>query len=142
MNFTIKKSDLIYKGKVFDIKVDKIEYNSGNEANREVVVHPGGAVVVGVTRENKIVMVKQHRYPMNKILIELPAGKLDKDEDPQMCAARELEEETGYRSNKMENLVAYLQRPVIHRKNFTFLLHWIWLKAIITVKKVRKRWSC
>jgi ADP-ribose diphosphatase len=111
MNYTIKKSDLIYKGKVFDIKVDKIKYNSGNEAYREVVLHPGGAVVVGVTNENKIVLVKQHRYPMNKILIELPAGKLDKDEDPQLCAARELEEETGYRSNKLEKLGSIFTTP-------------------------------
>ena len=111
MNYRIKKSDLIYKGKVFDIKVDKIEYDSGNKANREVVLHPGGAVVVGVTKGNKIVLVKQRRYPMNKILIELPAGKLDKDEDPRMCAARELEEETGYRSNKLEKLGSIFTTP-------------------------------
>ena len=111
MNYRIKQSELIYKGKVFDIKVDKIEYDSGNKANREVVLHPGGAVVVGVTKENKIVLVKQRRYPMNKILIELPAGKLDKDEDPRMCAARELEEETGYRSNKLEKLGSIFTTP-------------------------------
>ena len=111
MNYTIKKSDVLYKGKVFDLKVDEIEYNSGNKANREVILHPGGAVVVGVTKENKIVMVKQHRYPMNKILIELPAGKLDKDEDPQTCASRELEEETGYRSNKLEKLGSIYTTP-------------------------------
>jgi len=111
MNYRIKQSELIYKGNVFDIKVDKIEYDSGNKANREVVLHPGGAVVVGVTKENKIVLVKQRRYPMNKILIELPAGKLDKDEDPRMCAARELEEETGYRSNKLEKLGSIFTTP-------------------------------
>jgi len=111
MNYRIKQSELIYKGNVFDIKVDKIEYDSGNKANREVVLHPGGAVVVGVTKVNKIVLVKQRRYPMNKILIELPAGKLDKDEDPRMCAARELEEETGYRSNKLEKLGSIFTTP-------------------------------
>ena len=111
MNYIIKKSDLIYKGKVFNIKVDIIEYDSGNEANREVVLHPGGAVVVGVTKENKIVLVKQRRYPMNEILIELPAGKLDKDEDPRMCASRELEEETGYRSIKLEKLGSLYTTP-------------------------------
>jgi len=111
MNYTIKKSNLIYEGKVFDIKVDEIEYNSGNKANREVVVHPGGAVVVPVTKGNKIVMVKQNRYPMNQTLLEFPAGKLDKGEDPLTCAARELEEETGYRSNKLEKLGSIYTTP-------------------------------
>lgn len=111
MNYTIKKSKIIYEGKVFDIKVDEIEYDSGNSANREVVIHPGGAVVVPVTKENKIVMVAQYRYPMNKNLLELPAGKLDKGEDPLTCAARELEEETGYRSNKVEKLGSIYTTP-------------------------------
>jgi len=111
MNFTVKKSNLIFEGKVFDIKVDEIEYNSGNKAIREIVIHPGGAVVVPVTKENKIVMVTQHRFPMHKTLIELPAGKLDKGEDPPTCAARELKEETGYRSNKLEKLGSIYTTP-------------------------------
>ena len=76
MNYKIVKSEVIFRGKVFNTKVDQIEYDSGNKAVREVAEHPGGAVVVPVTTDGKIVMVTQHRYPMNEILLELPAGKL------------------------------------------------------------------
>ena len=105
MNFSVTKSEIIFRGKVFDVQVDEIEYNgSGNTARREVAVHPGGAVVVAVKNDGKIVMVTQYRYPSKEILLELPAGKLDKGEDPQVCATRELTEETGYTSNKISKL--------------------------------------
>ncbi len=104
MNFKLLKSNILYKGKVFDLKVDEIEYNSGNNSIREVAVHPGGAVIVPVTNDGKIVMVTQFRYPFQKELLELPAGKLDKGEDPYVCAVRELEEETGYRSGNVTKL--------------------------------------
>ncbi len=105
MNFSVTKSEIIFRGKVFDVQVDEIEYNgSGNKARREVAVHPGGAVVVAVKGDGKIVMVTQYRYPSKEVLLELPAGKLDKGEDPQVCATRELTEETGYTSNKISKL--------------------------------------
>jgi ADP-ribose pyrophosphatase len=111
MNYRIVKSDVIYSGKVFNIKVDQIEYNTGNKAVREVAEHPGGAVVVPVTKERKIVMVTQHRFPVNEILLELPAGKLSKDEDPFVCAVRELEEETGYKSENVKELGSIYTTP-------------------------------
>jgi ADP-ribose pyrophosphatase len=111
MNYRIIKSDVIYSGKVFNIKVDHIEYNTGNKAVREVAEHPGGAVVVPVTKEGKIVMVTQHRFPVDKILLELPAGKLSKDEDPFVCAVRELEEETGYKSDNVKELGSIYTTP-------------------------------
>ena len=105
MNFRVTKSEIIFCGKVFDVQVDEIEYNgSGNKARREVAVHPGGAVVVAVKSDGRIVMVTQYRYPSKEVLLELPAGKLDKGEDPQVCATRELTEETGYTSNKISTL--------------------------------------
>ena len=111
MNFKIVKSEVIFRGKVFNTKVDQIEYNSGNKAVREVAEHPGGAVVVPVTNDGKIVMVTQHRYPVNKVLLELPAGKLNKDEDPFVCAVRELEEETGYKSDNVKKLGSIYTTP-------------------------------
>jgi len=111
MNYRIVKSDVIYSGKVFNIKVDQIEYNTGNKAVREVAEHPGGAVVVPVTEEGKIVMVTQHRFPVNEILLELPAGKLSKGEDPKLCAVRELEEETGYKSDNVNELGSIFTTP-------------------------------
>ena len=111
MNYKVVKSDLIFKGKVFSTILNQIEYNSGNKAVREVAEHPGGAVIVPVTEYGKIVMVTQHRFPMNKTLLELPAGKLNKDEDPFICAVRELEEETGYKSDKVTRLGSIFTTP-------------------------------
>ena len=111
MNYRIVKSEVIFKGKVFNTIVSQIEYDSGNKAVREVAEHPGGAVVVPVTDVGKIVMVTQHRFPMNEVLIELPAGKLNKDEDPFICAVRELEEETGYKSNNVKELGSIYTTP-------------------------------
>lgn len=104
MNYKILKSEILYKGKVFDHQVDEIEYESGNKTIREVAIHPGGAVVVPIKNDGKLILVKQFRYPLQKKLIELPAGKLDKNEDPLICAKRELEEETGYKANEFKKL--------------------------------------
>jgi ADP-ribose pyrophosphatase len=104
MNYKILKSEILYKGKVFDHQVDAIEYESGNKGIREIAIHPGGAVVVPIKDDGKIILVKQFRYPLQKTLLELPAGKLDKDEDPLKCATRELEEETGYKAKEIKKL--------------------------------------
>jgi len=104
MNFKLTNSKILFKGKVFNLKVDEIEYDSGNKGIREVAVHPGGAVVVPITIEGKLVMVTQFRYPFQTTLLEFPAGKLDMDEDPLDCAVRELEEETGYKAAKVNKL--------------------------------------
>lgn len=102
MNFKLKKSEILFKGKVFDLQVDQIEYNSGNKGIREIAVHPGGAVIVPLKENGKIIMVTQFRYPLQKVMLELPAGKLDFGEDPLECAVRELQEETG---NKTKNII-------------------------------------
>src|SRR5690606_19015219 len=112
MNFKINKSNILFKGKVFDLKVDEISYNeTGNKAVREVAVHPGGAVVIPVKDDGKIILVKQFRYPVQNWLIEFPAGKLDANEDPLVCATRELEEETGFKADTFEKLGHILTAP-------------------------------
>jgi ADP-ribose pyrophosphatase len=112
MNFKVTKSDVVFRGKVFDIKLEEIEYNkTGNKGKREVVLHPGGAVVVPVTSDRNIIFVRQYRYPFDTIMTELPAGKLDKGEDPLKCASRELTEETGYTSCNIKELGKIFTSP-------------------------------
>lgn len=112
MNFKLNKSEILFKGKVFDLKVDEISYNaSGNNGIREIAVHPGGAVVVPVKDDGKLILVKQFRYPVQQWLIEFPAGKLDSNEDPLVCATRELEEETGFKADEFEKLGEILTAP-------------------------------
>jgi len=74
---------------------------NGKEASRDVVLHPGASVVIPINDNNEIYMVRQYRKPVEKELLELPAGKLDKGEDPEVCARRELKEETGLEADKI-----------------------------------------
>lgn len=97
-------SNEIYNGRVFKITCDDVELADGYKTKREVVHHSGG-VVIAAEKDNKILMVKQFRYPTQEVLYELPAGKLDKNnEDVLSAAKRELEEETGFIANKWESL--------------------------------------
>ncbi len=87
-------SEMKFDGKLIKVTYDVAEVD-GKEAWREVVHHPGASAVVAIDEENRIIMEKQFRYALNDYLLEIPAGKLDKGEDPLVCAKRELEEETG-----------------------------------------------
>ncbi|MGE5363636.1 MAG: NUDIX hydrolase [Bacteroidota bacterium] len=111
MNFRVTKSDTLFRGRVFDLQVDEIEYDSGNKGVRETAIHNGGAVIVPVTEDGKIVMISQYRYPLKQVLLELPAGKLEINEDPMECARRELEEETGYKSANIVKLGSIFTTP-------------------------------
>ena len=111
MDLKVVKRDKLYAGKVFNLIVDEIEYPTGNRAIREVAEHPGGAVALAMFPDERIILVKQFRYPMGKLLYELPAGKLDPYEDPRLCAARELAEETGYKADHWKELTAIYTSP-------------------------------
>jgi ADP-ribose diphosphatase len=102
---------VIYSGKIFDLIVDDVEYPSGNKGIREIAHHPGGAVAVPVLDDGTILLVKQLRYPFGTHIFEFPAGKLARDEDPQLAAARELEEETGYIAGSLERLTSIYTTP-------------------------------
>ncbi len=102
---------VIYRGKVFNTIVDEVEYDSGRKAVREIAEHPGGAVVLPLLDDGRIVFVRQKRYPLNEFVIELPAGKLEPGEPPEVCASRELEEETGYASSHLERLTTICTSP-------------------------------
>ena len=103
--------EVVYKGKVFDLIVDRVEYPSGNTGVREIAHHPGGAVIAPVFDDGRVLLVKQLRYPLGKHIYELPAGKLSPGEEPGVAAARELEEETGYIAGSWEPLVSIYTTP-------------------------------
>ena len=91
----------VYEGLIVNVRSDIAEIQTGKRVPREVVVHPGGVAIVPVTRDNKILMVRQYRYPMEEELLEIPAGKLSEGEEPFDCAVRELSEETGCAAGKI-----------------------------------------
>jgi ADP-ribose pyrophosphatase len=105
------KTERHYHGRVFDLILEEIEYSSGNRTTREIASHPGGAVVVPLLENGNIIFVRQFRYPHKQFVIELPAGKLEPNEDPLVCAKRELQEETGYHADKIEKLTAIYTTP-------------------------------
>ncbi len=111
MHFKLLQREKKYSGKIIDLTVDHIVYPSGNETIREIIEHPGGAVALCVFENNDILLVKQYRHPFGKEVIELPAGKLDKNEDPLVCAQRELREETGYGAKQWTKLTSMLATP-------------------------------
>lgn len=90
---------VIFKGHVVELVVDKVLCPNGRESSREIINHPGGACVLAITENNEVIMEKQFRYAYGDVIYELPAGKLEYGENPAYSAARELEEETGYKSN-------------------------------------------
>jgi len=111
MDLKLLHHNIVYRGRVFTIVVDDVEYPSGNRSVREVAEHGGGAVVLAVFPDERIMMVNQHRYPFNEFILELPAGKLERGEDPLHCAQRELAEETGYRASEWRKLTSIFTTP-------------------------------
>jgi len=111
MAFTVTKRDEIYRGRVFTVVRDEVRHESGYESVREVVQHDGGAVVAAVFPNMDVLLIRQFRYPLQRSILELPAGKLNPGEDPAACAERELEEETGWRAAHLQPLTSMLSTP-------------------------------
>jgi ADP-ribose pyrophosphatase len=97
-------SKVVYDGRIVTVKLDDVEVSDGHKSFREVVVHNGGVVIVAKKDEDTVLLVKQYRYPLNSVNIELPAGKLEIGENPDEACKRELEEETGYRAKTWKSL--------------------------------------
>lgn len=113
MNYTEKtvSSKEIYHGKIINLRLDEVVLPNGKIAGREVVEHPGGVAVVAITPEEEVLLVKQFRKPCEEELWELPAGKLERGEEPAEAALRELEEETGYRADAVAKLISFYTSP-------------------------------
>jgi ADP-ribose pyrophosphatase len=101
----------VYEGAVVRLRVDRVRMPSGREVVREVVEHSGAVTIVAVNAEGQVLLVRQYRHPTGRSLLELPAGTLDRDEEPEDCAARELEEETGFRAGRLQRLGGFFIGP-------------------------------
>ena len=105
------KSDKVYEGKILNLKVDTVEMPDKKYSKREIVEHPGGVAIVAITAENSLVLVKQYRKAVESFLLEIPAGKLELNEEPRETAIRELREETGLESNKLNYVSEFYPSP-------------------------------
>ena len=94
-------SEQIFKGDLLDVRKDEVLLPNNKKGYREWVKHPGAACCIPILNNGNIIMVKQYRYAVDEESIELPAGKIDFNESPEDCASREIEEETGYKVNKL-----------------------------------------
>jgi ADP-ribose pyrophosphatase len=104
-------SKSIYKGLIFNVRLDTVSSDEGKQFPREVIEHNGGVVIVCQPEPDKVILIKQYRYSVDEELIELPAGRLNLGEDRHLAAQRELEEETGYKANIWKDLTSMYSAP-------------------------------
>ena len=97
-------SKVVFEGKLLDVRKDKVTLPNGKNATREWIKHPGAICCIPILPNEKIGLIRQYRYALKKHMIEIPAGKLGRGEDPESCAKRELEEEIGFKANKISFL--------------------------------------
>lgn len=109
----------VHEGMIIRVRRDKAQLIDGKIVSREVVEHPGGVAIFAIDENEEVIMVKQFRYPVGEALLELPAGKLELGEDPELCALRELEEETGVRPGELRYMGYSYSSPGI----FTEKIH-------------------
>ena len=100
-----------YKGLILDVHVDSVSLPNGSTGKREIVDHPGGVTILPLDENGDVYCVRQYRYAFSREMLELPAGKLEPDEDPREAALRELSEETGIQAARVDALGGFLMSP-------------------------------
>ena len=111
MEESVDETERIFDGRVFRVEKLRVTLPDGRKSFREIVRHNGGAAVVAVDEDGYVYLVRQFRMAAGKIMLEIPAGKLEKGEDPAACAARELTEETGLTAEKIVPLTSMYATP-------------------------------
>jgi ADP-ribose pyrophosphatase len=104
MGAKVESTTLLHKGRVFRLERERLSLDNGNTVDLDIIRHPGAAAIVPLKDPHTILLIKQYRRAAGGYIWEIPAGTLNKDEDPVSCAYRELEEETGFAAKKMEML--------------------------------------
>ncbi len=102
----ILSEETAYKGRILNVNDVQVELPNGHRSSRDIIRHPGASAVVALTETGKIVLVRQYRTALDRVTVEIPAGKLDPGEDPLECAKRELHEETGFRAGRIRKLTS------------------------------------
>lgn len=104
-------SSYLYRGRIINVRQDRVQASGNQVAFREIVEHPGAVAILALDEEKNLILVKQHRQPAGEILLEIPAGKLEPGEDPMDCAKREMAEETGLEGSSWQELFAFYPSP-------------------------------
>lgn len=104
-------TEKIYEGKVVKLQVDDVTLPNGKTSKRELIKHPGAVGIIPIKKDKKIVFVEQYRKSLEKSLVEIPAGKLEPGEKPEITAIRELEEETGYTTESLQFVASFYTSP-------------------------------
>jgi ADP-ribose pyrophosphatase len=99
--------EIVFKGRIFDVVGGDALLDNGRTARREVVTHDGGIAIVPLLVEQRVLLIRQYRIAVDQLLLELPAGRREGHEPPELRAALELEEETGYRAGRLQLLTTY-----------------------------------
>ncbi|MFT4413261.1 NUDIX hydrolase [Fredinandcohnia humi] len=107
---TLRKK-VLFEGRVIDLHIEEVELPNGKTSTRELIKHPGAVAILALTDDNKLVMVQQYRKALDKVIVEIPAGKLEKGEVPEKTARRELEEETGYACETITPFISFYTSP-------------------------------
>ena len=111
----------IYKGRVVHLLEDQVRLPDGQEARREVILHPGGVGILPLMEDGTVLVVRQFRYPQGKVLTEIPAGKLEFGEDPLSCGKRELQEEVGAAAEEWVDLGTIYPTPALRHRGHPHL---------------------
>jgi ADP-ribose pyrophosphatase len=111
MPFELLKSEILMKGRAFTIRRDHLKTPDGRETKFEIIEHSGSVVIIPVDENGNVLLVRQYRHATGQDLLELPAGTLDEDEEPEACAAREIREETGMQAGTLAKLGDFYLAP-------------------------------
>lgn len=104
-------SQAIFQGRIVKLKVDTVRLPDGRESTREIIEHAGAVAIIALDKDGRIIMVRQYRKPVEEVLLEIPAGTMEENEDPLLCAQRELREETGYTAGKWQKILSFYSAP-------------------------------